>query len=155
MKLVISDPDSYPDYDAFERRFSKVFNGAYFDSLCSDDPSTARLLNFVDDKCPKRMGQDYCALSEKAKKNCDTSCSAMKDSNGVTSFDLMMCCPSEDLCIDGNKASCPYHRCRVEILEELYAWTAPAKIAAQFVCVLSVLMLILSILLICCKYQNI
>ena len=149
MKLVISDHISYPEYDAFERRISKYFDGAYFNSLCSDELSTTRLLNFVDERCPERMGREYCSLPEKRKKNCDTSCLAVKDLNDVTSFDLMMCCPSEDLCKEGNEVSCPYHRCRVEVLEEIHVWAAPMKAMAQFVCVLSTLMLIVSCLLIC------
>ena len=43
----------------------------------------------------------------------------------------------------------PYHRCRVEILEELHAWVAPLKATVQVVCFLSAVMLVLSCLLIC------
>lgn len=151
LKLVIGDHTSYPEYDGFERRISKYFNSAYFDSLCSDDPSTAWLLNFVDKRCPdsQMMGQEFCALSETRKKNCDTSCAATQDFNEVTSRDLLNCCPSEELCKNGNEISCPYHRCRVQILEELDLWVRPSKVASQFVLVLSTLMLILSCLLIC------
>ena len=149
MSLVMSEDHSYQNYDAFERRVSKYFNGAYFESLCSDDPSTTWLLDFVDRRCPDDMSQEYCSLSEKAKKICDTSCPAIRNANDITSIDLMKCCPSEELCSDGSKLSCPYHRCRVEILEELYAWVGPTKFASQFVIGLSALMLVLSCLLIC------
>ncbi|KAL7536870.1 hypothetical protein ACHAXR_007452, partial [Thalassiosira sp. AJA248-18] len=118
----------------------KYFNDAYWESICSNDPSTTWLLNFVEKQCPESMGKEHCSLPEEKKENCDTSCPASE---------YFKCCPSEDLCNDGNKASCPYHRCRVEILEELHVWAAPTKVAAQFVCVLSVIMLVLSCLLIC------
>ena len=143
-KLVTEDPASYPEYDGFEQRMSTYFNGAYFDSLCSPDESSSKwLLNFVDKRCPdsSRMGQEYCALSETRKKSCDTSCA---------SSDPSMCCPSEDLCSMGNlEESCPYHRCRVQILEELHGWAGPAKVASQAILFLSFLMLVLSLLLIC------
>ena len=116
MSLVIADAVAYPDYDTFEFSVSTYFNNAYFDSLCSNDPSSSWLLNFVDEKCPERMSQEFCALSERKKKTCDTFC--------PETYDLMMCCPSEELCNDGAKVSCPYHRCRVEILEELHLWAA-------------------------------
>ena len=119
MQLVISDHTSYPDYDAFERRISEYFNNAYFESLCSDETSSTLFLDFVDEKCPEEMSQEYCALSETKKETCDTSCAASKQFN----YDLITCCPSEKSCEDGNKISCPYHRCRVELLHELYAWT--------------------------------
>lgn len=146
MKLVISNHTFYP-YDAFERRISTYFNNAYFDSLCSDDPSTKVLLSFVDLRCPERMGQKYCTLPEKKKMLCDTSCPAAKGNSNFT--DLMICCPSEESCKGGNDASCPYHRCRVGIMQELHRWAAPTIVAARFVIALMVLILILSCLLIC------
>ena len=148
MKLVISNHTSYP-YDAFERRISTYFNNAYFASLCSDDPSTKALLSFVDLRCPERMGQKYCALPEKKKMLCDTSCPAAKGKSNFTAYDLMICCPSEESCNGGNDASCPYHRCRVGIMQELHRWAAPTIVAARFVIALMVLILILSCLLIC------
>ncbi|KAL3793899.1 hypothetical protein ACHAWO_013408 [Cyclotella atomus] len=140
IKLVIEDPKTYAEYDAFENRLSTHFNGAYFTSLCSTDPSTKWLLNYVEKNCPAMSG---CALSGKEKENCDTSCD---------NVDITECCPSEMkiLCIErGNKLACPFHRCRLELMEELLVWSGPAKFAAQFVCLLSVLMLVLSCLLIC------
>ena len=119
LRLVLEDHASFPEYDGFERRVSKYFNNGYFDSLCSNDPSTKWLLNWIDKSCPERMTQDYCALSDTQKETCNTSCPAIRNINEATPFDLMMCCPSEELCKDDKKDSCPYHRCRVEILEEL------------------------------------
>jgi hypothetical protein len=148
MKLVISNHTFYP-YDAFERRIGTYFNNAYFDSLCSDDPSTKALLSFVDLRCPERMGQKYCTLPEKKKMLCDTSCPAAKGNSNFTAYDLMICCPSEESCKGGNDASCPYHRCRVGIMQELHRWAAPTIVAARFVIALMVLILILSCLLIC------
>jgi hypothetical protein len=148
IKLVISNHTSYP-YDAFERRISTYFNNAYFDSLCSEDPSTKALLNFVDLRCNESMSQKNCALSEKKKMQCDTSCPAAKGNSNLTAFDLMMCCPSEELCKSGNDASCPYHKCRIGILQEFHRWAAPATVAARFVIALMTLILILSCLLIC------
>lgn len=110
-QVILSDTD-YPEYDAFEKSVSKYFNSAYFESLCSDDPSTKWLLRFVDDHCPASMSQDFCALSASKKATCDTSCSNL-DSE---------CCPSETLCLEGTHLGCPYHKCRVQILEELFAW---------------------------------
>jgi hypothetical protein len=148
MKLVISNPASYP-YDAFERRISGYFNNAYFDSLCSDDTSTKALLDFVDLRCPVTMGRTYCALPESKKWNCDTSCRAAKGSVSPTVSDLMRCCPSEELCKDEDDVSCPYHRCRVGIMQELHRWAAPTIAAARFIIALMALILILSCLLIC------
>ncbi|KAL7549974.1 hypothetical protein ACHAWF_013229 [Thalassiosira exigua] len=148
MNLVILDHTNYPEYDAFERRVSKYFNKSYFQSLCSNDPSTTWLLDFVNERCPGRMGQEFCTLSEVAKKTCDTTCPLLKDGE-VTPSAVSACCPSETLCNDGILASCPYHRCRVEILEELHAWAAPTKVASQFVIALSLVMIVLSCLLIC------
>ena len=153
VKLVLSDSESYREYDAFERRISKYFNNAYFDSICeaktsSADQSTTWLMKFVDKRCSDDMGQEYCALSNYQKRTCDTSCAALRGLN-FTTLDLLKCCPSEDLCADGNLSSCPYERCRVPILQELHAWTAPTKVATQFVIALAALMLILSCLLIC------
>eukprot|EP00804_Cyclotella_cryptica_P007977 CCRYP_016004-RC/>CCRYP_016004-RC protein AED:0.16 eAED:0.16 QI:481/1/1/1/0.71/0.62/8/121/335 len=139
IKLVISSDSDYPEYDAFEKSLDEYFNGAYFESLCSDDPSTTWLLNFVDEHCPPSMSKDYCALSGSKKATCDTSCSNL-DSE---------CCPSETLCAEGNNMGCPYHKCRVQILEELFAWAWPFKVAAVAVCFLSAFMLVLSCLLIC------
>ena len=148
MRLVVSDHTSFPEYDAFEQRISTYSNNAYFESLCSDDQSTDWLLDFVDTHCPERMGQESCTLSAKAKETCDTSCDAI-NYDGATTYDLMMCCPSWDLCNEGKLVSCPYHRCRVEILEELLRWAGPTKIVAQGVIILSGVMLFLVLLLIC------
>ncbi|KAL3822326.1 hypothetical protein ACHAXA_002641 [Cyclostephanos tholiformis] len=148
MKFVISNHTLYP-YDAFERRISTYFNNAYFDSLCSDDTSTKALLDFVDLRCPDSMGRKYCALPERKGVDCDTSCDAAKGSSGPRTVDLMICCPSEELCKRERDVSCPYHRCRVEILQELHHWAAPTLAAARFVITLMVLILILSCLLIC------
>jgi hypothetical protein len=148
MTLVISNHASYP-YDAFERRISTYFNNAYFDSLCSDDTSTKALLDFVDFRCPDTMGQKYCALPERKRMDCDTSCHATKGNGIPTAFDLMRCCPSEELCKGENDASCPYHRCRIGIMQELHRWAAPTIAAARFVIALMALILLLSCLLIC------
>jgi hypothetical protein len=112
IKLVISSDTDYPEYDAFEKSVDKYFNSAYFESLCSGDPSTKWLLNFVDEHCPASMTQDYCALSATKKATCDTSYSDLDSEN----------CPSETLCAEGTHLGCPYHKCRVQILEELFAW---------------------------------
>jgi hypothetical protein len=112
VELVIHDPKTYAEYDSFENRLSNHFNEAYFTSLCSTDPSTKWLLNFVEKNCHASMSQ--CALSGKKKKMCDTSCDKE---------DIAECCPSKVPCKDGNKLACPYHRCRVELMEELLAWT--------------------------------
>lgn len=122
MELVISNQTAY-QYDGFERRLNQYFNEAYFDSLCEEDASAMWLLNFVDSKCPERMSREYCLMSETRKKTCDTSCSLVTDDNAFADFNLERCCPSEDLCNDGHIVSCPYHRCRIAILEELYFWT--------------------------------
>jgi hypothetical protein len=148
MKLVMSNHTSYP-YDAFERQISTYFNNAYFDSRCSEDPSTKALLSFVDLRCPERMGRKYCALPEKKKMLCDTSCPAAKGNSNFTAFDLMICCPSEEPCKGGNDASCPYHRCRVGIMQELHRWAAPTIVAARFVIALMAFILISSCLLVC------
>lgn len=155
MKLVISDPSSYPEYDGFERRIGKYFDGAYFESLCAeDDRSATWLLDFVDKRCPEQMGREFCSLPERKKTECDTSCPGVDRFNdvvnGAASTDLLVkCCPSEDACQAGIGVSCPYQRCRVEILGELRHWASLSKIIAQCVCLLSALMLILSCLLIC------
>jgi hypothetical protein len=122
MELVISNQTAY-QYDGFERRLNQYFNEAYFDSLCEEDASAMWLFNFVDSKCPERMSREYCLMSETRKKTCDTSCSLVTDDNAFADFNLERCCPSEDLCNDGHIVSCPYHRCRIAILEELYFWT--------------------------------
>jgi hypothetical protein len=114
MQLVIQDDELFSEYDSFERRLEKYVNAAYFESLCVDDSSTTWLLNFVDKHCPASMSGDYCALTKQAKIACDTSCSQI---------DLLECCPSEIPCMEGNRLACPYHRCRVKILEELFVWT--------------------------------
>ena len=89
--LVVADRAAHPRYDAFERRVGKYFDHAYFDSLCSEDRSSAWLLNFVDERCPEtaRMGRDECST-------CDAAC---------TSSDAALCCPNETLCDGGNAVS--------------------------------------------------
>lgn len=109
-QLVIKDPQTYAEYDGFEQRLDKYANRAYFQSLCSNDPW---VLNFVDQNCPESMSREHCALTMSEKDACDTSC---------IDADLSTCCPSEIPCMEGNKLACPYHKCRVEILEELFVW---------------------------------
>jgi hypothetical protein len=110
IRVVIADPTT--SYDSFEERIATILNPAYYESICSDDQSTAWILNFVDEHCPASMRQKNCALSGKKRSSCDTSCneSALK------------CCPSQVLCNEGNEAACPYFRCRVPVLEELFVW---------------------------------
>mmetsp|Transcript_3286 Transcript_3286/g.7413 ORF Transcript_3286/g.7413 Transcript_3286/m.7413 type:complete len:337 (+) Transcript_3286:152-1162(+) len=152
MKLVISDPESHPIYFGFELRFSEYFNKAYFESLCSEDPSSAFILKYVDNMCPQSMSQSQCALSEIKKELCDTTCHAVKDKDDASDAEWLNCCPSEEECDNGNLAGCPFHRCRVEILKNFYKWAKPMKIAAIFICVFTFILLILSCLLIC--YQE-
>ena len=142
MQLVIQDPQSYTEYDAFETRLETFLNGAYFESICSNDQTTKWLLDLIDKYCPVSMSQEACALTGKKKETCDTSCNQVE-------VDLYKCCPSEVPCTEGNRLACPYDHCRIELIEELLVWTGPAKLAAQFVCLLSALMLVLSCLLIC------
>ena len=148
LKLVLSNHTAY-QYDAFERRISTYFNNAYFDSLCSDDPSSTAFFSFIDRKCPERMTQKYCTLPAKKKIQCDTSCAIKQDTLDSTTFDTICPCPGEELCNDGFLASCPYEKCRVGILEELHRWAAPTIVVARLVTFLLVLMLVLSCLLIC------
>ena len=145
--VVSSGSSSALDYDSFERRVSKFFNQAYFESLCSEDTGKW-LLNFVDDKCPDMNHMNSCALTLSQRKTCDTTCSALRGKT-FTSIDLMQCCPSEDLCKSGNLESCPYQRCRLEISSELLRWASYTKIFTQCVCALAGLMIVLSLLLIC------
>ena len=107
-QLVIKDPQTYAEYDGFEQRLDKYANRAYFQSLCSNDPTSTWVLNFVDKNCPESMSSEHCALTMSEKDVCDTSC---------IDADL-----SEISCMEGNKFACPYHKCRVEILEELFVW---------------------------------
>ena len=151
LRLVAEDKQSYNEYDKFEMRSSKLFNNAYFESICSseDDKSTAWLSDFVDKNCPLDMSQDSCTLSSSNKKKCDTSCSALKGMTDYTTHDIKQCCPSQELCNEGVKAACPYERCRVGIATELVHWAHYTKIATQFVCSLAGFLLILSLLLVC------
>ncbi len=110
MKLVISDPESHPIYYSFEMRFSEYFNEAYFESLCSEDPSSAFILKYVDDMCPQSMSQSKCALSERKKELCDTTCYADRDNDDASDDEWMSCCPSEEECNSGNLAGCPFQR---------------------------------------------
>ena len=151
MRSVVSGNELLQEYDSFERRVSKFFNQAYFESLCSEDASGKEkwLLNFVDEKCPDSMkNMNSCALTPSQRKTCDTTCSALRGLT-FTSIDLMQCCPSEDLCNSGNLQSCPYQRCRLEISLELLRWASYTKIFTQCVCALAGLMIVLSLLLIC------
>lgn len=110
MKLVISDPESHPIYFGFELRFSEYFNKAYFESLCSEDPSSAFILKYVDNTCPQSMSLSQCALSEIKKEQCDTTCHAVKDKDDASDAEWLNCCPSEEECDNGNLAGCPFHR---------------------------------------------
>lgn len=147
--LVANDPESFPELDGFEVRISKYFDNAYFSSLCSDETSSVWLLDFVDERCPEKMGREDCSLPERKKKYCDTTCAAIQAPFDATTQDLLNCCPSQELCAKDISESCPYHRCRVEIVEELLHWAGNAKMLAQFTFLLSSIMLVLTCLLIC------
>lgn len=147
IKLVLSNHTAYP-YDSFEHRISTYFNNAYFDSLCSEDPSTTAFFSFIDTRCPERMKQKQCELSEKEKMQCDTSCPAAESTDDFIAFELCPC-PIEELCEGGIQSHCPYDKCRVGILQEFHRWAAPTIVAARFVTFLLALMLILLCLLIC------
>jgi len=137
MAAIIEDNDSFPKYNAFERHISSYVNRLYFESLSSPDSlegsASAWLVEFVENKCPKRMSHQNCVLETRA--NCDTSTKS--------------CCPNESLCDSGVKDACPYDNCRHEILGQLYELLVPMRVGAFCVCVLAALMLVLSCLLIC------
>jgi hypothetical protein len=138
MAAIIKDSYSYPEYNAFERHVATFVNFVYFESFHSDSledyATTDWVSKLVQNKCPKRMSHEFCSGSEK---------------RAICDFSSKLCCPTESLCESGVKDACPYEMCRKEILEQLHDLFSPMRIGAVFVCVLSMMMLVLSCLLIC------
>lgn len=140
ISAIIEDKDSFPKYNAFERHISSYVNNLYFESLSSPDSlvgssTSAWLVEFVENKCPKRMSPEHCILVLETRANCDPVSKS--------------CCPDESLCNSGVKEACPYENCRVEILGQLFDLLVPMRVGAFCVCLLAALMLVLSCLLIC------
>ena len=142
MAAIIEDTERFPEYNAFERQINSYVNNLYFEGLSLASPgastsaASAWLLQFVENKCPIRMSQEHCiGIAIETRAICDVSSKS--------------CCPDESLCSSGVKDTCPYENCREEILEQIFDYLVPMRMGTFFVCVLTMLMLVLSCLLIC------
>jgi len=150
--IVLSDPVSYPNYDAFEKQLSQYVNDAYFDGVCSTDNDASAsadpwLMNWIDRKCPLARDQDMytvCAPNRNDLLQCDTECE-----DNAESDDDRECCPVEVLCLSGVQDVCPYDQCRITILSEVSMWMKRLLLALAVFSILSVIMAALTCLLIC------
>jgi len=85
-------------------------------------------MEWIETSCPPTMSQKACALNEKQKRTCDTTCNAISVTatkhDSIDEFwDRSKCCPSEVQCFDkGMRKSCPYYQCRLETLSAIFSW---------------------------------
>lgn len=159
LSVVLSNPASYPNYDAFEKELSQYFNDAYFHRVCStdDDADAANartdtywLMNWIYRKCSPLVASDQerddiCAPNRNDLLQCDTDC----EDSAAPNNDDRECCPSEVLCLSGVQDACPYEQCRIDVLREVSLWMKRLLLALATVSILSLIMTALTCLLIC------